>query len=156
MGRVAYTGGSFDGLHVGHLELLRACRELAGWDGRVVVALNTDAFIERYKGRPPVHPYAHRREELQACRFVDLVVRNAGDEDSGRTIEVVEPDVLVIGDDWFDDGAPDPQARYLAQLGLTHQWLAERHLHVEYVPRTRGVSSSELRARVLPVAGSVS
>jgi cytidyltransferase-like protein len=49
------TIGTFDLLHVGHLELLAGCRELAGGSGSVVVAVNRDAFVERYKGRRPVH-----------------------------------------------------------------------------------------------------
>lgn len=151
MARVVYTGGTFDRLHVGHLELLAACRELAGWNGRVVVGLNSDAFVEQYKGRPPVEPFAQRAEMLRACRFVDLVVANTGAADSRPAIDVVMPDLLAIGDDWLDivpadDTTHDPQARYLAQLGVTHEWLDARGLRIEYVSRTRGVSSSARRA----------
>ncbi len=135
---IVYSGGTFDGLHVGHLELLAACRELAGPDGRVVVSLNRDEFIVRYKRRAPVQSYAVREELVRACRFVDLVVCNIGDEDSRTAIEVVQPDVIAIGSDWQDKD-------YYGQLGLTADWLAARGLWVEYVPRTRGVSSSAMR-----------
>jgi len=140
------TIGTFDGLHVGHLELLRESRAIAG-DGRLVVGLNDDAFVERYKGRCPVHPFAHRRELIEALGMVDAVVANAGGEDARPCIEVVAPDLLTIGDDWLDQsgsGAPD-EGRYFAQLGVTARWMAERGLRVVYVPRTRGVSSRELR-----------
>lgn len=135
---IIYTGGSFDLLHVGHLELLGFCRLMAGDQGRVVVSLNRDEFIGRYKARPPVQTYDQRAEMLRSCRFVDLVVCNVGDENSGVAIEVVHPDLLVIGDDWQDKD-------YLGQLGITQEWLNERHLRVSYVPRTRGVSTSGLR-----------
>lgn len=135
------TIGSFDMLHVGHLELLRACRQYAGDDGRVVVGLNRDTFIERYKGRNPVQGYANRREMLQNSRYVDLVVCNIGDFSSRECIDVVNPDLLVIGSDWESKD-------YLGQLGIDQAWLNERNLIIRYVPRTRGVSSSALRAEV--------
>lgn len=138
------TIGSFDGLHVGHLELLRESRAIAGNRGRLVVGLNRDEFIERYKGRPPVHPFAHRRELLEAVAGVDAVVANSGDEDSRVCIDVVAPTMLTIGDDWLDPGRDE--SRYFAQLGVTSEWMAERGLWVGYLPRTRGVSSSALRA----------
>lgn len=143
---IAYTGGTFDLLHVGHLELLEACRDLAGPRGKVVVSLNTDEFVARYKGHRPVQPFARRREVLLGLREVDLVVCNAGSEDSSLAIEVVAPHVVVIGSDWYDEGAADPEARYLAQLGISHTWLAEHNLHVEYIARNRGTSSTALRA----------
>ena len=142
---IAYTGGTFDLLHVGHLELLEACRELAGPRGRVVAGLNRDEFVERYKGRRPIQPYAVREEILRACSLVDLVVCNVGDEDSGVAIDVVQPDVLIIGDDWRDRD-------YLGQLGITAEWLAERGLWIEYVARTRGTSTTGIRAELEAIA----
>lgn len=140
---ITYTGGTFDVLHIGHLELLAACRQMAGPGGRVVVALNTDEFVARYKNRATIQRYEEREEVLRSLRDVDLVVKNAGDEDSRIAIEVVQPDVIVIGDDWRDKD-------YLGQLGLTQEWLAERGLWIEYVPRTKGRSTSSFRQMFEP------
>ena len=147
---IVLTMGSFDLLHVGHLELLRACRHMAGQDGRVVVGLNTDAFIHRYKDRAPVQPYAVREEMLRACRYVDIVLANLGEEDSKPLIEAVHPDEIAIGDDWYDEGAEDPEARYYAQLDVSPGWMKARNLAVTYVPRTRGVSTTALRGLERP------
>ena len=136
------TIGTFDRLHVGHLELLDECRFLAG-QGRVMVGVNRDAFVERFKGVTP-QPLAHRVEMVRALRVVDDVFINVGDEDAGYLIEAVSPELLAIGDDWLDPGGDE--TRYLAQLGITADWLVERGLRIEYVPRTRGVSSTALRA----------
>lgn len=136
-----YTGGTFDLLHVGHLELLEACRRIAGVDGRVVVSLNRDEFVERYKGRRPVQSFAERAEMLRACRLVDLVACNAGDENSGLAIDVVQPDLIVIGSDWRDRD-------YLGQLGIDQAWLSSRNLTVRYIDRTRGVSTTGIRQLV--------
>jgi glycerol-3-phosphate cytidylyltransferase len=138
--RVVLTLGKFDLLHVGHLELLEVSRALAG-DGRVVVGLNTDEFVTQYKGRPAVQDYATRAEMLRACRFVDLVVVNIGGPNSGIAIDVVHPDLLTIGADWLDRD-------YLGQLGISQKWLDERGLRIEYVPRTRGVSTTSIRDRL--------
>jgi glycerol-3-phosphate cytidylyltransferase len=137
------TIGTFDRLHVGHLELLSACRSLAGPEGIVSVAVNRDEFVERFKGVTP-QPLEHRVEMLRALRIVDRVVVNVGDEDARLVIEAVSPDVLAIGADWLDPG--HDERRYFRQLGVTPEWMAEHDLRVTYVPRTRGVSSSALRA----------
>ncbi len=137
------TIGTFDTLHPGHLELLAGCRQMVGPDGKVFVGVNRDGFVERYKGRVPTQPLAHRMEILRSLALVDDVFVNLGDEDSGLLIDVVRPDALAIGDDWLDPNYD--QRRYMKQLGVTLEWLAERGLRVTYLPRTRGVSSSGIR-----------
>ena len=60
MGMIVYTGGTFDLFHSAHVRFLKACRRLAGSDGAVVVALNTDAFIQAYKGSAPIMSFDER------------------------------------------------------------------------------------------------
>lgn len=139
---ILLTIGTFDTLHVGHLELLGECRRLVP-DGKVYVGVNRDEFVERYKGHPPTQPLAQRVEVLSALRSVDAVFANVGDEDSGVLIDAIRPDMIAIGDDWLDAG--NDQRRYLAQLGITFDWLKERDLRITYIPRTRGQSSTALR-----------
>lgn len=138
------TIGTFDGFHVGHLELIEGCQAIAcGDEDRLIVGVNTDAFVERYKGRPPVHPYRDRVAILSALRNVDGVLPNMGDEDAKPLIEAVVADVIVIGDDWLDDDRDE--SRYMHQLDVTQDWLTQRGIRIVYLPRTRGVSSSALR-----------
>lgn len=137
------TIGTFDILHPGHLELLAECRRLAA-GGPVFVGVNRDEFVQRYKGRLPSQPLAHRMEILGALRDVDAVAINTGDEDSAPLIEACEPDIIAIGDDWLDPD--DDERRYLRQLGITRDFLTDRGIRIEYVPRTRGLSSTALRA----------
>jgi cytidyltransferase-like protein len=139
------TIGTFDLLHPGHLELLAWCRQHAA-PGGVNVGVNRDEFVERYKGRSPVQPFEHRAEVVTALRDVDAVWVNSGDEDARVLIDEVRPDLIVIGDDWLDP--EHDERRYFAQLGVTPEWMAERNLRVEYVPRTRGISSTAMRERV--------
>lgn len=138
---IVLTIGTFDMLHVGHLELIAACRRLGGLSGTVVVAVNTDEFVERFKGRRPITPMANRMEMLRALRDVDMVVKNTGDEYAGTVIDRIRPAILAVGDDWADKD-------YMAQLHLTHDFFTDRDIRIEYVTRTTGESTTAIRARL--------
>jgi glycerol-3-phosphate cytidylyltransferase len=141
MGQIVYTGGTFDLVHSGHIRFLKACRRLAGQDGQVVVALNTDAFIEAYKGSSPVMTFDERKEVLLGCRYVDAVVANIGGADSKPSIEQVMPDYVVIGDDWA-------RKDYYAQMQFTRSWLDAFDIQLVYVPYTPGISTTDLKKRI--------
>jgi len=141
LGKVVYTGGTFDLLHSGHARFLKACRRIAGEDGMVVVALNTDAFIEQYKGSAPIMSYAEREEVLLATKFVDMVTCNDFGADSKPTIMAVNPDFIVIGDDWA-------KKDYYAQMQFTREWLDQHRFQLVYVPYTPGISTTELKKRI--------
>ena len=142
MGKIVYTGGTFDLLHSGHINFLQQCRKIAGDDGKVIVGLNTDEFIEEYKGRPPVMNYKQRRAVLLACRFVDNVTPNVGGADSKPTILEVSPDFVVIGSDWA-------KKDYYKQMQFTQDWLDDLEITLLYVPYTEGISTTDLKRRVL-------
>lgn len=138
---VVYTGGTFDLFHSGHVNLLSRCREIAGEYGSVVVSLNTDEFIEKYKGKPPVCSTDERMAVLKACRYVDHVVLNVGGTDSKIAIDIVKPDYIVIGSDWA-------KKDYYAQMGFTQDWLDERSIGLVYVPYTKTISSTDIKSRM--------
>ena len=127
--------------HSGHVRFLKACRRLAGDDGEVVVALNTDAFIQAYKGKAPILSFQERKEVLLSCRYVDSVVSNIGGADSKPSIELVMPDYVVIGDDWA-------RRDYYAQMQFTREWLDQLEIQLIYVPYTPGISTTDLKARI--------
>jgi glycerol-3-phosphate cytidylyltransferase len=137
VGLKVYTGGTFDLFHAGHVRFLERCRQF----GNVTVALNTDEFIEAYKGKPPVMSYEERAEVLLACRFVHDVVPNFDGADSRTAIDWVEPDLIVIGSDWA-------VRDYHAQMGFNQAWLDERGIGLCYLPYTKGVSSTDIKARI--------
>lgn len=107
----------------------------------MVVGLNTDAFVARYKGRLPAIPYSDREWCLWACRYVDAVVPNDQADGSAKdVIEAIQPDLIAVGWDWRERD-------YLTQLGVTASWLEGRGTRVIYLPYTEGISSSAIRAR---------
>lgn len=138
---IVYTGGTFDILHKGHINLLRACKKISGYEGKVVVGLNTDDFIERYKGGPPHISYVDRKAVLEACKYVDEVVPNEGGEDSTLVLDKVSPAFLVVGSDWA-------QKDYYKQMGFTQKWLDERNITLIYTPYTQGISSTSIKEKM--------
>jgi D-beta-D-heptose 7-phosphate kinase/D-beta-D-heptose 1-phosphate adenosyltransferase len=96
-GKVVFTNGCFDLLHVGHVRYLQAARALGD---ALVVGLNSDASVRRLKGPGrPLTPAAERAEILVALACVDFVTVFAAATPL-RLIRAVGPDVLVKGGDW--------------------------------------------------------
>jgi glycerol-3-phosphate cytidylyltransferase len=137
MGLSIYTGGTFDLVHSGHVNFLKRCAEL----GSVTVSLNTDEFIWEYKKRKPIMSYAEREEVLLGLRSVDRVIPNVGGADSRISIELVGPDLIVIGSDWA-------RKDYYAQMQFSQDWLDERKIGLCYIPYTEGISTTELKRRM--------
>jgi len=138
---IVYTGGTFDLFHSGHVNLLKRCREVAGIDGKVVVALNTDDFIWQFKNKKPICNEQERLDVLLACRYVDEVVMNIGGQDSRISIDMVGPNYIVVGSDWA-------KKDYYAQMSFTQEWLDERGIGLVYVPYTTSISSTKIRGRM--------
>ncbi len=137
---IVYTGGTFDLFHVGHVRLLKHCRDYAGINGPVVVAVNTDEFAASYKDAP-ICPLAERMEMVAACKWVDRVTVNYGGADSKPVIEAVAPDLIVVGDDWENKD-------YCGQMGFTDEWLNEHNIRLRYVPYTGHVSTTIIKLRI--------
>ncbi len=137
--RWIYVGGTFDLFHYGHARFLEQCSKY----GKVIVAINTDDFCERYK-RKPVLTLGERIESVAACKWVDEVIVNIGDEDSGVTIDTIKDKKITHiahGDDWTGDSL-------IEQLGISQEWLDERGISMLYVPYTKGISTSDIIGRI--------
>jgi glycerol-3-phosphate cytidylyltransferase len=142
MGLRVYTGGTFDLFHVGHLNLLKRCREIAGWTGQVIVSLNTDEFIYKYKGKNPVIQYEDRKAILESCKYVDLVMKNYGQEDSKESILLAQHiDVVAIGSDWA-------RKDYYKQMNFDQDWLDSQRISLIYIPYTSGISSTQIKEKI--------
>ena len=142
MGLKIYTGGTFDLFHSGHVNFLKRCQQIAGVNGQVVVALNTDEFIYEYKKKKPVLTYDQRKDVLESCRYVSQVVPNVGGSDSKKTIEMIElVDVIAIGSDWA-------RKDYYAQMKFDQDWLDDKNISLIYIPYTKGISSTFIKGNL--------
>lgn len=108
-------------IHHGHVRILQAASE----HGRVIVGLTTDAEIEQFKGYTPELAFDARKEILLALRFVDDVVSTP----------------WLITESILDDHSID----LLVHGNDNQNNIAVQRLII--LPRTLGVSSTELRLR---------
>jgi glycerol-3-phosphate cytidylyltransferase len=139
------TVGTWDLLHEGHRNLFHRCRLLTragdwGHDAEltdpVFVGVNTDDFVERYKGVRP-----HQPQELRALNAAKFGPVFYHDDHMIADLVTHRPQLLVVGSDWA-------RKDYLAQIKVTQDELDELDVSVVYVPRTVGVSSTEERERL--------
>jgi len=102
---VVLANGCFDLLHVGHVRYLSAAKRLGDL---LVVAVNSDHSVERYKGRPPVVPEGERAEIIAALEMVDVVFL-FDDPTLQRIILELRPHVQAKGTDYTPDTVPEAE-----------------------------------------------
>lgn len=130
--KTVLTVGVFDLLHWGHFELFRRAKELAGADGRLVVAVQLDDFVIKYKPTTKlVYEWETRCKMIRALRYVDEVVPY-GDVD--KDIAKCEFNIFAIGGDQIHAG-----------FQRAVQWCKEHGKEVVVLGRTEGISSSRIR-----------
>jgi rfaE bifunctional protein nucleotidyltransferase chain/domain len=95
--KIVFTNGCFDILHRGHIMTLLAAAEQGH---KLVVALNTDASVQKLKG--PSRPLQHEQDRaliMAALTCVDAVILFDEETPMGL-IQALQPDVLVKGGDY--------------------------------------------------------
>lgn len=102
--KIVFTNGCFDLLHVGHVRLLEAAREVGDI---LVVGLNDDSAVRRLKGEGrPLQSQMERAEIVAAVRWVDLVTIFSGDR-ADDILRALRPDVHAKGTDYTPDAIPE-------------------------------------------------
>ena len=94
--KIVLVGGCFDVLHYGHFEFLKRAKEQAEY---LVVALEPDETISKYKNRQPVHNQIQRATNLAAIRYVDeilLLPSMKGYVDYLKLVKDICPSVIAI------------------------------------------------------------
>lgn len=82
--RIVVVSGGFDPIHTGHLAMLR---EASGMGDKLIVGVNSDAWLTRKKGKPFMD-INERKALLQAIRWVDEVWEF--DDSDGTACELLE------------------------------------------------------------------
>jgi len=97
-----FVNGTFDIIHVGHLELLNHARRLGD---HLVVAIDSDERVREKKGfSRPVFNQMERLHMLMNIRAVDEVYIFVSDDGLRDVIKKVNPDIIVVGSDWKGKG----------------------------------------------------
>lgn len=119
------TYGTFDMFHKGHLRLLQRAKEL----GDYLIVGVTEENYDRSRGKLNVVESTEKRvQAVEEIDFVDKVIIEKHKKQKAEDMVKYDVDIFAIGDDW--EG--------------TFDYLNE-YTHVEYLPRTKGISSTMLR-----------
>lgn len=96
-GKIVFTNGCFDILHLGHARYLKEAKKLGDV---LIVGVNSDASVKRLKGEDrPINSQDVRMAMLAELDFIDYVVLFE-DDTPYELIKAVQPDVLVKGGDY--------------------------------------------------------
>ncbi|CAM4481174.1 adenylyltransferase/cytidyltransferase family protein [Paenibacillus xylanexedens] len=68
---IGYVTGAFDLFHIGHLNLLKRCKERSHY---LIAGVLTDEIIENEKNKTPFIPFEERIEIVKQCKYVDRVI----------------------------------------------------------------------------------
>ena len=91
-----FVNGTFDILHIGHLELLAYAKSLGDF---VIVAIDSDRRVRELKGTSrPINTEHERKAMLEAIRWVDRVC--VFDSDAELVSYITECDLMVKGSDY--------------------------------------------------------
>ena len=129
--KTVVTFGVYDLLHWGHFELFRRCKEYAGEGGKLIVAIQSDEWVTKFKDVNLTYTWDQRAKMIASLRYVDEVVPyTAVDE----TIKTLEFDTFICGPDQAHAG-----------FQRAKEWCVENGREVFVMPRTEGISSSQIR-----------
>ena len=126
---VVITFGTFDLFHVGHLRILQRAMEFGT---TLHVGVSSDALNFKKKNRTPVVPCTDRMEIVRSISGVSSVFVEDDLEKKEMYCKQMGANVLVMGDD--HRGSFD----HLKTTGI----------RVIYIPRTEGVSTSQLLFKI--------
>jgi len=131
--KVVLIQGAFDVLHSAHIRAFKFAKDKGDY---LIVALNTDQLIHRYKTRECIIPFSQRKIMIAACRYVDKVIP-ASDFSPLKLLKEYKVSVYVLSREWRH--TKDVELAYMKKVGGL----------VCFSPRSRTVSSSAIKERLL-------
>lgn len=94
---IIITFGTFDLLHIGHINILKKCKEKGN---KLIVGVSTDKFSLEKKNRMPIYNENERKLILESLKFVDEVFFEESFEKKREYIKKYKADIFVMGNDW--------------------------------------------------------
>ncbi len=122
--KVVLTYGTFDLFHLGHLRLLQRLRELGD---ELIVGVSTDEF-NKQKNKSSFVEFEDRIEIIRGIKYVTHAIPEESWDQKLADIRKYNVSIFGIGDDWIGK--------------FDH---LKEHCEVRYIPRTEGVSTSEIK-----------
>ncbi len=100
---IIITFGTFDLLHIGHINILKKCKT---YGDKLIVGVSSDKLNYKKKERSPIYNEKDRMEIIKSLKFVDEVFLEESLELKKEYIKRYNADIFIIGNDWegkFDD-----------------------------------------------------
>lgn len=95
-----WVNGTFDIVHLGHIQMLKKAKELGDI---LIVGIDSDKRVKQLKGKDrPINSLISRLELISAIKYVDEVYSFASDEQLEILIKTLQPDIMVIGEEYKD------------------------------------------------------
>ena len=116
----------FDLLYYWNINLLKKIKQLGDY---LIVVVSSDEFNLKEKNKVCYFNYEHRKNLVEAIRYVDLVIPETSWEQKRTDVKEYHIDTFVMGDDWkgkFD-------------------YLKEEGVEVVYLPRTKEISTTKIK-----------
>lgn len=138
--KVVLFQGAWEIINYGHVRAFRRAKQLAGPNGILILALNTNALLRKYKKREAVLPWRHKATILRAIKWVDKVVP-AHNASPLELLKKYDVDVFVLTREW-EASHPDSIAYMKSKGGKV--FFSRRYAGV--------VATSEIKNRLLKEA----
>lgn len=130
-GKIVFTNGCFDILHVGHVRSLQAAKSLGD---RLVVGLNSDESVRALKGaNRPFNPESDRAEVLAALESVDYIVIFP-EPRATKLLQEIRPHIYAKGGDYTPESLEQEEVQALRAIGT----------RIEILPLVPGKSTTNL------------
>ena len=130
-----FTCGTFDLLHAGHILLLKHAKSKCT---RLIVGLQVDPTIDRPEKNKPIQSLYERHIQLEACKYVDEIIVYETEKDLELICITVDFNVRFLGNENQDKNF----------TGKDVLLKRDPYFRFEYVDRSHGFSSTELRLRI--------
>ncbi len=133
--KIGYTDGVYDLFHIGHLNMIQAAKSQCEY---LIVGVHGDDVVKEYKPFYPIINENERKRIIESIKGVDRAVINRF-RDKMKLWELYKFDVIFIGDDWK---GTDRWINFEKELNAIN-------VDVIYVPYTKGISTSDIRRKIL-------
>jgi D-beta-D-heptose 7-phosphate kinase/D-beta-D-heptose 1-phosphate adenosyltransferase len=121
-----WVNGTFDIVHLGHIQLLKRASELGDF---LIVGVDGDKRVTELKGEQrPINNLVSRITLLDAIKYVDRVVSFNSDEELEILIKTMRPAIMVIGEE------------YKGKRIIGSEYVGE----IVYFPKMEGFSSTHI------------
>jgi D-beta-D-heptose 7-phosphate kinase/D-beta-D-heptose 1-phosphate adenosyltransferase len=96
-GKIVFTNGCFDIIHIGHLRYLKECKK---YGSKLIIGINTDESIKRLKGKNrPINTLNDRISFLKELEIADEIIPFSEDTPE-NLLKKIKPDYMIKGGDY--------------------------------------------------------